>query len=259
MRDHAKSLGRRDVEDVDAVAGECEQVRTIGLHAIALIDARDLSRCLGIISPRRTARGGGGRRGDAAVEHHDRPTPPRPHRPTEHVAITRHRCLDRPRLQPAAVADRRQGVGDLVADELFALVEPRDVAAGGAIHRVDGQATVECVSACAGANGVDAGTAEERVIAAATHDRVDAAVAADLVVASPAVERVAARAAENHVGTIAPRDLVVAESSLEPRRDAIVAGHVHCDRVVAEAGNDVDRLHPCRRADVDHGAVHGRS
>ena len=258
MRDHAEPLRRRDVEDVDAVAGDREQVRTIGLHAIALIDARDLSRRLGIISRRRTARGGGGRRGNAAVEHHDRPTPPRPHRPAEHVAPAGHRRLNRPRLQPGDVSDRCQGVRALVADKLLALVESHDIDARGAVERIDCQATVECVSARAGADGVNAGTAEEHVVAAAAHDRVDAAVAADLVVASTAVESIAARAAENHVGTIAPRDHVVAESSFEPRGDALVAGHVHRDRVVAKAGNDVDRLHPSRRADIDHSTVHGR-
>ena len=258
MRDHAELLRRRNVENVDAVAGECEQVRPIGLHAIALIDARNLRRCLGIISPRRTARGGGGRRGDAAVEHHNRPTPPRPHRPAEHVAVPRHRALDRPRLQPGNVSDGCQGVCAFVADELLALVEPRDVDAGGAIHRVDGQATVERVSACAAADGVDAGTAEERVVAAASHNRVNATIAAHLVVASTAAECVAARPTENDVGAIASRDHVVTEAPFEQRGDAGVARHVHRDRVIAEPTDDVDRLHPSRRADVDHDTVDGR-
>ena len=241
MRDHSQTLRRRDVEDVDAVAGDREQPRAIGLHAVTLIHTRGLRGGLRVVGRTRGVAGNRCEGGaDTPVHDPNRAAPPAADLPTQHGAPAGHRCLDRPRLQPAAVADRRQGVGDLVADEELALVEPRDVAAGGAIHRVDGQATIERVSACAGADRVNAGTAEERVIAAATHDRVDAAVAADLVVASTAVESVAARAAENHVGAIAPRDLVVAESPFEPRRDAIVARYVHRDRVVAEAGNNVN-------------------
>jgi hypothetical protein len=263
VADDREALRWPRIDDVDAVAGEHEQVLAVGLDAVALVDAGNLVvRARKITGLRRARRGRRGQGDHPVAQRHVAPPPgPRGLR-AELVTPAGHRRLDVPRLELVGIGGQPQRVGALVADQRFAGIGRDDlVSILRAVQGVDARPTIESVAAVAAAERVAAGVTVEAVVARCADERVVVRAAADEVVAGATVDRVVIGATEDFVVDSAAEDRVFAPTAsdlvvLISRRDDVVTGvaeqlrpqprvarHVHGDRVVpgpAEHPHDPD-------------------
>ena len=257
MAHDGQLVGRPGVDDVDAVAGEHEEMLAVGLHEVALVDAGDL-----VIGAREITRFGRSAAcrptHDIRIVHGDSPIPPRPGIVPKLIAPLCHCRVDVPRLELVEVVGLPERVGALVADEPLARGEPDPVVGPCAVEGINTSAAVDRVLPRAAPERVAAGFAVERVVAQAACERIVAGTSAERVVASPAAQCVVALAAENRIVAVTAGDRVIAGAAVEHGLDPGVAGDVDGDRIVASAAEDADGGDPrfANRADDD--AVHGR-